>query len=94
MNSEPLGRDWQHPYILPDLARAILVARQDQQKIWAKMIGWDRETHTYEVWPGGRGVRWPDEMLERRRKRAEIQPARRGPKEPNWALFDAGPARP
>jgi hypothetical protein len=82
MMREPLGRDFQHPYRLFDLLVAVNVARQNEQKIWAKLRG--DELHVYEVWPGGRNVCWPEEALERRRKRAEIQPARRGPKEKNW----------
>ena len=88
MNSEPLGRDWQHPYILPDLARAILVARRDEQKIWCKFIGESRQAYTYEVWPGGRNVAWQDVTLELRRRRAEIQPAKCGPKEKNWERWE------
>ena len=82
MLSEPLGRDWKHPYRLPDLARAIAVAKRDEQKIWAKQL--EHEAYTYEVYPGGRNVAWQDVTLERRSRRAEIEPARRGPKEKNW----------
>ena len=82
MMSEPLGRDWRHPYRLVDILVAVAVARQQEQKVWVKLRG--HEAYTYEVWPGGRNVAWQDVTLERRQKRAEIQPARSGPKEKNW----------
>jgi hypothetical protein len=67
MLSEPLGRDWMRPYRLFDLLVAIEVARQNEHKIWAKLRGDDN--HVYEVWPGGRNVAWPVDMLEKRRQR-------------------------
>lgn len=82
MMSEPLGRDWQHPYRLADVLVAVAVARQQEQKIWAKLHG--NQAYTYEVWPGGRNVAWKDVILQRRHDRAVCQPARRGPKEKNW----------
>ena len=82
MMSEPLGRDWQHPYRLSDVIVAVNVARQQEQKIWARLRGDDE--HVYEVWPGGRNVKWPRTTLEKRHERDLIRPARREPKEKNW----------
>lgn len=82
MLSEPLGRDWQHPYRLSDTIVAVSVARQQEQKIWVHLDG--EESKVFEVWPGGRIVNWPIEMLEKRHRKAEITPAHRGPKEKNW----------
>jgi hypothetical protein len=81
---EPLGRDWQHPYRLSDSIVAVSVARQNEQKIWARLSGDDG--HVYEVFPGGRIVKWPLTVIERRHRRDEMRPARRGPKEKNWIV--------
>jgi hypothetical protein len=82
MLSEPLGRDWQHPYRLADTIVAVAVARQQEQKIWASISG-DQDS-VYEIWPGGRNVKWPVKILEKRHSKSMITPARRGPKEKNW----------
>ena len=68
MLSEPLGRDWQHPYRVRSVIIAVAVARQEDQKIWAKLHG--HEAYTYEVWPGGRNVAWQDVTLQRWKSRS------------------------
>jgi hypothetical protein len=75
VNLHEIG-DRERPAYCYNLAEAVRVAQWRECKIWTKMDG---ETNIlYEVWPGGRNVRWTLDQLYARENRAATKPARGG----------------
>jgi hypothetical protein len=74
MNHEhlPMGRTEREPVTSYDLASAVNHAKKNERKMWFRLRG--DQNHLYEVWPGGRNIAWPIDILERRRKRQEPLP--------------------
>jgi len=60
MNSNPIGSR-ECPANCQTLLEAVCLAKTMEHKIWARLDG---ETNMlYEVYPGGRNIRWPIETL-------------------------------
>lgn len=57
------------PFRLDNIPQAVRTAHWFDRKIWCRIIGDD--SHLYEVFPGGRNIAYPREMIERRRKLQE-----------------------
>jgi hypothetical protein len=73
MNLHEIG-DRERPADCYNIAEAVRVAQRSERKIWTKMDG---ETNVlYEVWPGGRNVRWTLDQLYEHENRAAMKPAR------------------
>lgn len=65
----PMGTETS-PLYAYDLLSAVNSARQNQHKGWYHLRG--DNTHLYEVWPGGRNIAWPLDVLRRRRERQQV----------------------
>lgn len=63
----PSGHTWEEALSVYDLASALRVAKERERMLWFRLR--DDSGHRYEVYPGGRNIAYPIEMLERRRER-------------------------
>jgi hypothetical protein len=73
MNLHEIG-DRELPAYCCCMAEAVKLAQRRECKIWSKMHG---ETNfLYEVFPGGRNVRWTLDQLYECENRAAMKPAR------------------
>ena len=73
MDANPIGSR-ENPASVFDLLSALNFAKKYERKIWAKVRG--ETDHLYEVWPGGRNICWPLDMLRARERRQEMQKAK------------------
>jgi hypothetical protein len=63
----PTGRTWEDPFDVGDTETALRTCRMRDGKFWFHIHGYP--DYLFEIWPGGRKIAWPKEMLEIRRRR-------------------------
>lgn len=63
----PTGDRWSESLYAYDILSAVRNARDRGRKTWFRLRGDD--AYRYEVYPGGRNIAWPIEMLRKRDER-------------------------
>lgn len=63
----PSGKTWEEAFRVPDGDTAKRTARMRGEKLWFRISS--SQNHVFEIWPGGRSIAWPLEILQKRRER-------------------------